>query len=253
MDKRGHQFADLPIAPQIVRNVPLLTFFLPASSGIGAEIPEPLSPHRQARLILNMWFLSDAQQMTGFGAPGPMGVAYLAAEVAGEEGGSADGTNHFPARFWLRHWSSSPAARAYADQASGLLIEPGDVVASTIDGVMNIELKLQGRSVVKASARIGDRSIGTASGHSIYYAERDGTDGREVARFQVPWVSDAYTAQDPSVKFSFPDDPASPSYVSNGPQAIAAVSFRRITLVPYLSSGIVSRSDAPRRNLAVAQ
>ena len=31
-------------------------------------------------------FLSDAQQMTGFGAPGPMGVAYLAAEVAGEEG-----------------------------------------------------------------------------------------------------------------------------------------------------------------------
>ena len=91
-----------------------------------------------------------------------------------------------------------------------------------------------------AKARIGHDLLTTISGHSIYYAERDAeSGGREVARFEVPWISDAYAADDPTVDFDFPPNEAALRFVTNGPQSVTAVSFRRITLVPYLAHNVV--------------
>lgn len=234
-------YADLAIRPQIVRDAPLLTFFLSGnSSALRRCIPSPLSPHPGARIILNMWSLPDPENTTGFGEPGPMGIAYLAAEVAGEEGFTADGVTRFPGRVWLDHWGSSAALRGYAHRASGLEIRPGAISLEFRNDVVTATLGLGDRTVVTARARLGRNRLKTITGHSIYYAEREAeAGGREVARFEVPWISDAYTADDPSVDFAFPEEEAALRFVTNGRQSVAAVSFRRITLVPYLAHNVV--------------
>jgi hypothetical protein len=77
----------LTVVPQIIHDAPLLTVVLPSKSErLRARILDPLRPHPDGRLILNMWALSDPRQTTGFGAPGPIGVSYLAAEATGSEG-----------------------------------------------------------------------------------------------------------------------------------------------------------------------
>lgn len=239
-------YSDLAIRPQIIRNAPLLTFFLAGDPhALGRHVPLPLSPHPDARIVLNMWSLPDPKEMTGFGEPGPMGITYLAAEVLGEEGASADGTLHFPGRFWLEHWSSSPAARRYAHHASGLEIRPGDTHLEYQGDVVTATLRLADQTVVTAQARLGRDRLRTISGHSIYYAERGAVAGeREVARFEVPWVSDAFAADGAVVDFAFPDGEAALRFVANGRQPVTAVSFRRITLVPYLAQKVVRTPEA---------
>lgn len=238
------RYADLAVKPEIVRNAPLLTFFLSGdSSALRRCIPSPLSLHSGGRIILNIWSLPDPEGTTGFGEPGPVGIAYLAAEVGGEEGTTADGATHFPGRFWLEHWSSSAALRRYAHRASGLEIRPAEISLEFQNDVVTATLGLAGRAVVTARARFGRNRLKTVTGHSIYYAERDAeTGGREVARFEVPWISDAYEADNPTVDFTFPETEAALRFVTNGRQSVAAVSFRRITLVPYLAHDVVKMS-----------
>jgi hypothetical protein len=238
------RYPDLAIRPQIIRNAPLLTFFLAGdASALRQCIPPPLAPHPGARIILNVWSLSDPEDTTGFGEPGPIGISYLAAEVGGEEGTSADGATGFPGRFWLEHWSSSAALRRYAHRASGLEIMPGEISLEFRNDVATATLRLADRPVVTAHARLGSSRLKTISGHSIYYAERDAeSGGREVARFEVPWISDAYAADDPTVDFAFPEQEPALRFVTNGRQTVAAVSFRRITLVPYLAHNVIKTS-----------
>jgi hypothetical protein len=238
------RYPDVAVRPQIVRNAPLLTFVLSGdSSALRRGVPLPLSPHPAARIILNMWFLPDPEDTTGFGEPGPMGITYLAAEVGGEEGASADGATRFPGRLWLEHWSSSAALRGYAHRASGLEIRPGQIDLELRNDVATATLRLADRPVVTAHAHLGRSRQGTIAGHSIYYAERDAASGgRELARFEVPWISDAYAADDPIVDFAFPEQEAALRFVTNGRQSVAPVSFRRITLVPYLAHNVIKMS-----------
>ena len=234
-------YFDRPIRPEIVRDAPLLTLFLSGDAErLRRRIPGGLTLHAGTRLILNTWFLPNPDQMTGFGAPGPMGVTYLAAETGGEEGATSDGSLHFPGRVWLEHRSSSAASRRYALEASGLKIREGETSSRLEGDFLRASLHVDDRPVVAVSARIGLGKQATASGHSIYYAERDAAGGgRELARYEVPWISDAYSAQDAVVDFTFPDEDPALSFVSNGPQVVEAVSFRRITLVPYLAYNTV--------------
>jgi hypothetical protein len=242
MAEQDKGYADLRLAPQIVRNVPLLTFFLSGDADrVSRRIPRPLSPLAGAKLVLNTWFLADPQEMTGFGAPSPMGVTYLAAEVAGPEGASSDRSVHFPGRLWLEHWNSSPAARRYAKEASGLLMRPGETEMSLDGDILRATLRIGNHAAVSVKARIGSEKRATLSGHSIYYAERDAAGGgREVARFEIPWVSDAYSAEEPAVEFAFPACDGALSFVENGSQTVEAVAFRRFTVVPYLAQGSVA-------------
>jgi hypothetical protein len=232
-------YSDLRLRPQIIRNAPLLTFFLSCDRDrLSRRIPRPLSAHARARLILNMWFLDNPDETTGFGATGQMGVSYLAAEVTGPEGASSDGSVRFPGRIWLEHWSSSPPARRYAQEASGLHIMPGETEMRREGDILKATLHIDHHLSISAMARIGSEKRATLSGHSIYYAERHApVGGREIARFEIPWVSDAYSAKEPVVEFAFPADNKALSFVANGPQVVETVTFRRFTVVPYLSQG----------------
>jgi len=237
MTKPTHSYPDRPIRPELIRNANLLTVFLEADpAAVGARLPSGLSPRPDGRVVLNVWSHDDPNQMTGFGGLGPMSVCYLAVEVAGQDGASADGSVHFPGRFWVHHWSSSDRARAYALAASGLLISPGETTVEIVDDRFIARLVVDGRTQIAASARIGRQMLGTMSGYSIYYAERDnGEGGAEVAQFEVPWVSDAFDAESASVEFLFEDGAAPWRLVGNRQPTVLGVSYRRITLVPYLA------------------
>ena len=241
MSTSKSHYADLAIRPQIIRNAPLLTFYLSGvSPALGQAIPSPLSLHSGTRIVLNMWSLPDPEDTTGFGEPGPTDITYLAAEVGGEEGATADDATRFPGRFWLEHWSSSAAARRYAHRASGLEIKPGKTSLEFRDDIVKATLCLSDREVITAKVRVGRSHQKKISGYSIYYAERDAkSGGREVARFEIPWISDAYAADDPILDFAFPEDEGALRFVGNGRQSIVAMTFRRITLVPYIAHNVV--------------
>lgn len=231
-------YSYLSVAPQIIHDAPLLTVVLsPKSERVRARIPRPLEPHPGGRLILNMWELADPNQTTEFGAPGPVGVSYLAAEVAGPEGATSDGALKFPGRVWLEHWISSSAVRAYAHAASGLEINPGETALQIDDDWLTARLNLDGKTVIEARARVGREKLALRSGHSVYYSERRASDGgRELTRFDVPWVAESFAASDPEVIFDFKPGTGAADLVDNGAQTVVAVSFRVMTLVPYLAS-----------------
>jgi len=152
----------LTVAPQIIHDAPLLTIVLPSKPGrLRARIPNPLRPHPAGRLILNMWALSDPRQTTGFGAPGPVGVSYLAAEVVGAEGASNDGAVTFPGRAWLEHWSSSEAARAYGVRAP-LIPSGGSSLARMVSpiGLARARFTLRGFHSRPLTARRRSRRCG---------------------------------------------------------------------------------------------
>ncbi len=184
----------------------------------------------------------------GFGGFGPMSVSYLAAEVAGAEGASSDGSTHFPGRFWLHHWSSFDCARDYAS-ACGLQICPGETTVRIDDQKFVARLVVDGRVKIIASARIGNKVLRTLSGHSIYYAERTAPGGRiEVAQFEIPWVSDVFDAGSATAEFLFEVGARPLRLVWHRHPKVLGVAFRRITLVPYLAQRVISSSpDRPQQ------
>ena len=234
-------YPDLPIRPQIVRDAPLVTFHLAANpERLARCVPRPLQLHPKARLDLNMWVLDDAASSTGFGGAGPLGVAYLAAEVAGDEGQVTDGPGRYPARCWLRHWNSSAAARQYAHQASGMVLEPAAIHLEKHGDRLTFTLALDGREAIRASATVAPTMTGRQAACSLYYPERQGpAGGREVARYEISSIADAYPASDASVFIDLdPADPAS-AFLDARQQVVDAVAFRRMTLVPYIATGTV--------------
>jgi hypothetical protein len=235
-------YADLPIPPQLVRNAKLLTLFLEADpTRVGAMLPDGLSLRADSRIVLNMWSHSDPNETSGFGGFGPMSVSYLAVEVGGAEGCSADGLSPFPGRYWLHHWSSFGPARDYARTVSGLDIMPGETLAGVEGDRFLAQLSNEGRRVISASAHVGREKQRTLSGHSIYYAQRiAAAGGFEVAKFAIPWVADAFDAHSAEVEFSFPNDKLSASLFGVRRPVVVGVAFRSITLAPYIAQGVIS-------------
>lgn len=231
--------------PELVRDAPLLTFYFQTTpTKLRPHIPSGLTPSPDARIILNMWFQEKAEETTGFGKPQPLGVTYFAAEIIGEAGGTADGATRILPRFWLKHWNSSDSARRYAAEASALEISHGQTSLSIHHGLATATLTLRGRTVITAQARVGEDRLRTASGHTIYFAKRKGCrDKQQLNRFVVPWVADSYGASAVAVNFDFPINDPLQGLVKNGTQTITSVSFRRITLVPYLATSFVKRAS----------
>jgi len=232
------RYPDLHVIPQILRDVPLATFYLAADPSVASLLPDGLSLAPDGRIVLNMWSHSDARETTGFGGLGAMGIAYFAVEVAGEGGATTDGKTKFPARCWMQHWSNYAPARAYAAKASGLIILPGQPNVTIVGDRLTGSLELEGRKVISASATVGSERLGVQSGFSVYHAQRVGQDGSaEVARYDVPWVGDSYSAENPAVTLSFgvEDHPAYALFGGRAP-TVLGVTFRRMTLVPYLAS-----------------
>jgi len=122
------------------------------------------------------------------------------------------------------------------DEGADELRRAGETTTAFEEDQVQARLAIAGRTVLTLRARVGRERLGTLSGYSIDYAEREAkTGGREVARPEIRWVSDAFAADDPMVEFSFgPRESALAAVGSNRPR-IEAVSFRRTTLVPYLT------------------
>jgi hypothetical protein len=237
-------YPDSPVRPELVRNAQLLTVFLEVDQAVvRALLPEGLAPRPDSRIILNMWSHQSSDEITGFGGFGPMSVSYLAVEVAGQEGSSADGSVRFPGRLWVHHWCSFDRVRDYASAASGLRICPGMTNVQIKGGRFFAQLTVGGRVAITASAQIGNERLRTMSGHSIYYAERLSANGRaEVAQFEVPWVSDVFNAELGAAEFSFEEGAPEWQLIGHRHPTVLGVAYRRITLVPYLAQRTIGNS-----------
>lgn len=231
---------DTTVAPQLVRNAPLLTLFLKLDPGAaGPMLPSGVRLHPNARLVLNRWEQGDPNETTGFGEWGAMSVSYFAVETAGPTGCTADGALQFPGRAWLHHWCSSPAARNYALQASGLHIDAGATRLQVTAGDVAVRLHVGTRECVRASARISSNVTSTRSGHSLYYASRSRGGIKETAVFSVPWIADELDVEAAQVAIDFPQSHPIFALLGDAAPTVVAASFRRIA--EDIAAGLATR------------
>ena len=232
----------LGVRPQLIRNAPMIIVgFRADKDAIARYLPAPLRPHENGRILLNMWALQDANSTTGFGGFEPMSVTYLAAEVDGHDGVSADGTARWPGRYFLKHWVGSAAARSYALETSGLETDPEPTVVTIDDGRLVAQLEIGGRVCAKIEAQVGDTVRRVASGHSNYFAERYGADPSSgLAHLVIPWVGDVLDVDVKKVELDFPADIVPPELVPQGEVTVETVVYRRLSFVPYLTNSILT-------------
>ena len=240
------RYHDLTIRPEILHDIPLATFYLRADPSVmKAALPEGLVPAPNGRLILNIWSQDDPNETTGFGGFGPMGIAYLAIEVAEKSGRTSDGKARFPARFWKRHWCNYEPARRYAAMASGLQILPGSPSATVEGSQLRGRLELDGEVVNEVSANLDLTSHQSTSGYSVYCASRENRAGElEIAEFEIPWVGKSFSASDGKVVMSPVQANPAITLLGGSQPEVLSVGFRRMTLVPYLASAARCSSEA---------
>jgi hypothetical protein len=164
--------------PQLFDDVPMLIAGYRVDPAVArTALPPELAPHPSGRVLLNMWELRDPQRITGFGGFGPVSVTYLAIEVAGHDGRSADGSTTAPGRYWVAHWIDNPSVREYARATGGVESAAGATRLTLGHGLVQTELALAGRTVIRMEATVGHEVVTTVSGHSNYFSEVRGDDG----------------------------------------------------------------------------
>ena len=90
---------------------------------------------------------------------------------------------------------------------------------------------------INARARIASTIARTAASRSIYYTSRDHDGRSEVARYDIPVISDAFSLDQSSTSCRVL---GVTGIVHDGDQKVLIASFRRMTLVPYLSRGVAA-------------
>jgi hypothetical protein len=227
----------LGTSPQLFADVPMLIARYRADPEvIAAALPPGLEPHPGGHVLLNMWELDDPQRATGFGGFGPVSVTYLAIEVAGHDGRSADGEVTAPGRFWVHHWVSNHDVRSYARAVSDVLSEPGETTLEHHGGDVVTTLRIEGRPVARMRASVGEELLHVRSGHSNYFLVRPDADGggEQLLQLSVPYVARSYDAKLDNIELTFPEGHPAERFAPPDPTAVDALLWRRITFVPYL-------------------
>lgn len=234
-------WTNLTVRPQILRDVPLLTCHLAGDPRrLESLIPPSLALHPAHRIVLNMWVLDDDATSTGFGEPGPVGISYLAAELDGEQSTVAGSDVRYPARLWLRHWCSSEVVRRYAFEASGMHLEAASISLEYHGGKAHYHLNGADGVVIDAQATIRPKKLTTQAAHSLYFGLRDTSAQAEIVRYDIPSIGDAYFVEAASVHLGSSAAAIPSDIISIGNHVPIATSFRRLTLMPYVATGVSS-------------
>ena len=203
-------------APQMVINSRMLySSWMPADpDAVRALAPEG-GPTPAGPIYMNQYVVDSADQTSGFGA---YSLTYLGFDIAG----MMDPVGMTAARYMLFYFNSSEVMREYAVREYDLPAEPGATELTKEEDRVVATTSLDGRPVIRTTARASDEIAMTASGSLTYVRRKD---GRDMAG-NFPWIAklaDGFAID--GVEFL---DPAHPVYAlrpADPLEIVAASSF----------------------------
>lgn len=167
-------------APQLVLHSRMLyTSWIPEDpDACAALLPGTLEPAANHAVYMNQYVVDRPEQTTGFGA---YSLTYLGVDVAGHN--APDGVT--PGRFFTAYFNSSEVVRAYASER-GVPASPGSTTLEVADGVLTATTSVDGRPLIRSTARVGDAVEITVGGHLRYITRV----GNRLVAGNYPYVGD---------------------------------------------------------------
>jgi ketosteroid isomerase-like protein len=208
---------EIPLsAPQMVLNSRMLySSWMPADpDAVRALLPEG-GPTPAGPVYMNQYVVDSPDQTSGFGA---YSLTYLGIDIAG----MMDPVGMTPARYMLFYFNSSEHMSGFVRREYDLPAVPGATDLTLDGGRVVATTTLDGRPVIRTTARVGDGAPVTASGSLTYVRQKEG-------RFMAgnfPWVAklaDGFAIE--GVEFLDPDHPVYALRPADPLEVVAASSF----------------------------
>lgn len=172
--------------PTLISNARMLYLvWLPADPGaVEKLVPEGLTPREDRACYLNQYLVDSANQVSNAGSAesfGAYSLTYLGVDLAGLD--TEDGV---PARWWTHYFNSSEVMRRYATEHGVPVGDPGHTTLELDGDRLVATTTLDGRPVIRTTARVTVGSPGRATGQLRYITRGDG----EFISGRYPFVAD---------------------------------------------------------------
>lgn len=198
-----------PPTPQLICNAKVFIVGYKADpAALADHLPPGLKPHPNGLVQLNLYQVGPGQTS----GVGPFTLTYMTIEVDGYDSELADGAGTIPGRYFAYYWNSSSRMRAFVRENIGVKAQPGDTRKENKDGKLISTLILDGRDVIRVTATVGRKVVGSAAGHLNYYAHREflRPDGgapivSELVELPLPFVAEVYESTLHEISFNFPE------------------------------------------------
>ena len=203
-------------APQMVLHSRMLyTSWIPADpDACAALLPPALRPADNRAVYMNQYVVDSAEQTTGFGA---YSLTYLGVDLGGLF--APDGMT--PARFFTHYFNSSEGMREYVAER-GVPATAGETVLEVRGNVATATTSVEGRPIIRSTARVGPRIGMTLAGHLRYVTQV----GDRLVAGDYPYIGELATPFEvTAIEFLDPDHPVYALRPASPLQVVAASSF----------------------------
>jgi hypothetical protein len=203
-------------APQLVLNSRMIyTSWIPQDVQACARLlPPALRPAANHAVYMNQYVVDSAEQTTGFGA---YSLTYLGLDLL--DMFAPDGVT--PARFFTHYFNSSDVMRQYAAER-GVPAGSGSTTLEVEGGIATATTSVEGRPVIRTSARVGDTADLVLAGHLRYVTRV----GNRLIAGNYPYIGELVsTFEVQSIEFLDPGHPVYPLRPASPLQVMTGFSF----------------------------
>lgn len=163
-------------------------------------LPPDLKPHPNNHVVINMYTVPDHAQTSGFG---DYTLTYLTIEIEGDDSYEMGKDITYPGRYFVYYFNSSEKMRKFT-KAAGIPAESGTTTTKVKNGKLKAKLKVGGRTMIEAKAKVGTEQLGPMrGGHLNYFGNLDGI----IVKYPIPWVGafvSSMESESPKIKFKAP-------------------------------------------------
>lgn len=162
-----------------------------------AILPPDLKPHPNNHVVINMYTVPDHAQTSGFG---DYTLTYLTIEIEGDDSYVMGTDVTYPGRYFVHYFNSSEKMRKFTT-AAGIPAESGTTATDVKNGKLKTKLKVGGRTMIEATAKVGAELGPMGGGHLNYFGNLDGI----IVKYPIPWVGAVVLpTESPKIKFKAP-------------------------------------------------
>lgn len=186
-------------APQLVTNAWMFIAAYKADpETLKSLLPKGLEPHPDGHVVINMYTVPKDLQTSGFGS---YTLTYLTIELKGHDSYVMDRDAGYPGRYFVYYFNSSEKMRKFAKRA-GIPAEPGRTRARVRKGMLKANLKVGGKTFIKAEARVaGKRLENPEGGHLNYFGMKNG----KVVKYPIPYLGATKAIVYPKITITAPE------------------------------------------------
>ncbi len=183
-------------APQLVTNAWMfIAAYKADTKTLKSLLPKGLEP--TGHVVINMYTVPKDSQTSGFGA---YTLTYLTVELKGHDSYVMDRDAGYPGRYFVYYFNSSEKMRKFALRA-GIPAEKGRTRTRVRKGILKTNLKVGGKTFIKAEAKVtGKRLENPEGGHLNYFGIKNG----RVVKYPIPYLGSTKAITNPKITITAP-------------------------------------------------